>query len=197
MRLALIFSTMLGIALLIGAVSYNTPMGAGAVFSADDIGDSADDGGEWPGPQDPQCGDQIGDDEDPGDTAPEDTPPSQPGFGSVGLGTPAPSATWDGDHDIEEDDCMSTTAPTVAPDTATPTVTPYIDLIDDDPVAEGADADCDGGVDGSDAVALLRSLSGAGGDVCDGGGDADCNGDVNSADVARILRIMAGLNEAC
>lgn len=65
-----------------------------------------------------------------------------------------------------------------------------------------SDADCDGDITGSDALAALRYSSGktTGGCVGKGNGaglagDADCSGAVNTADAVRILLVVAGLAE--
>lgn len=61
-----------------------------------------------------------------------------------------------------------------------------------------ADANCDGGVDGSDALAVLSYASGAG-EGCTGdgeSGDADCSGSVDAIDASRILLVAAGLESA-
>lgn len=61
--------------------------------------------------------------------------------------------------------------------------------------AAAADANCDGGVDGSDALAVLSYASGAGAGCTgdSGSGDADCSGEVNTVDATRILLVAAGL----
>jgi hypothetical protein len=66
-------------------------------------------------------------------------------------------------------------------------------------IASNADANCDGDVNGLDAVTVLRSLGGAAaaGGGCTSSGDADCDGAVNAGDVNRILRIVAGIAEEC
>jgi hypothetical protein len=59
----------------------------------------------------------------------------------------------------------------------------------------GADANCDGSVNATDAVTLLRTLTGSASDCSRG--DANCDGEINSADVARVLRIAAGVAQGC
>lgn len=61
-----------------------------------------------------------------------------------------------------------------------------------------ADANCDGGVDGTDALAVLSFASGAGNGCTGSGrhGDADCSGNVDTTDATQILLVATGFETA-
>jgi len=56
------------------------------------------------------------------------------------------------------------------------------------------DADCNGAIDSTDALAILRTVTGLSSPLTCSNLDADCNGVVDAADALAILRYVAGLS---
>lgn len=83
----------------------------------------------------------------------------------------------------------ATPSPTPSPTpTTTPTATPT-----QAPTAIQGDADCDGGVDVDDGIAVLKDFSGLGAVACPDRADVNCDAAGGPADTLQIVRYLAGL----